>query len=865
MPESSRPTSDGAAELALPELALVALVGASGSGKSEFARRHFKPTEVLSSDYFRGLVADDENDQAASPAAFDALYYVAAKRLAAGHLTVVDATNVQYEARRALVQVARDHDVLPVAIVLDIPLRTCLERNRGRPDRNFGEHVLRHQADQLRRSLRLLDREGFRRVHILRTVEEVDAAVIRRRPLLNDRRHEQGPFDVIGDVHGCREELEELLSRLGYLLDRDSSGRAVGARHPRGRRTIFLGDLVDRGPDTPGVLRLAMSMVQEGSALAVAGNHEVRLVRALRGRPIEPTHGLAETLQQLNDEGREFSRLVADFCHSLLAHYVLDGGRLVVAHAGLKESYHGRASSRVRDFCLYGDTTGETDEFGLPVRYPWASEYRGSAVVLYGHVPVVQPEWLNNTLCLDTGCVFGGHLSALRYPEKEVLSVPAHQVWYEPARPLGPPPEPATPSSQPHPAGDLLDVGDVLGHRVIDTTWLKGIAVRAENAAAALEVMSRFALAPNWLRYLPPTMAPAPSTSREGLLEHPEEAFAAYRKEGVGDLICEEKHMGSRAVVLVCRDQTVARDRFGGTGSGRGALYTRTGRPFFGPELTEVVLERLSSAADQAGLWAELATDWLVLDCELMPWSVKAEGLLRQQYAPVGAAAAAGLSSAISELNAAHGRTPEVEPLLKRSLARQENARSFISAYRRFCWDTTGVDGLQLAPFQLLASEGATYQDRSHLWHLGLAQRLADADPGLMVPTRHREVDTGEPGSRAEAVSWWESITAAGTEGMVVKPLANLVVGHRGLVQPGLKIRGPEYLRLVYGPDYSEPENLARLRQRALGRKRSLALREYALGLQALQLTVTRAPLWQQHQCVFAILALESEAVDPRL
>jgi protein phosphatase len=733
MSDLSSPPPIEVVELALPELALVALVGISGAGKSDFARRHFKPTAVLSSDYFRGLVADDENDQAASPAAFDALYYVASKRLAGGHLTVIDATNVQPEARRGLVKVARDHDVLPVAIVLDLPLRTCLERNRGRPERNFGEHVLRHQADQLRRSLRLLDREGFRRVHVLRSVEEIEAAVISYRPLLNDLRSETGPFDVIGDVHGCREELEELLTRLGYELARDSAGRPVGAVHPEGRRVIFLGDLVDRGPDTPGVMRLAMGMIQQENALAVAGNHEVRLVRALRGRKIGATHGLAETLRQLQDEGPEFSRQVADFCHGLLAHYVLDGGRLVVAHAGLKEAYQGRASSRVRDFSLYGDTTGETDEFGLPVRFPWASEYRGSAMVLYGHVPVAQPVWLNNTLCLDTGCVFGGQLSALRYPEKEVISVAAQKVWYQPVRPLM---APAPGGAAPVAAGSLLEIGDVLGHRVIDTGWVKGIAVRAENAAAALEVMSRFALAPNWLLYLPPTMAPAPSASQADLLEHPQEAFSAYHREGVDQLICEEKHMGSRAVAVVCRDPEVARWRFGGIGSERGALYTRTGRPCFDPELTGALLDRIGSAVGRAGLWAELSTDWLVLDCELMPWSVKAEGLLRQQYAPVGAAARAGLTAAISELEAARALGLDVGRLLARTVVRQRAASSFTATYRRYCWNTAGMSGLQLAPFQLLASEGAVHYNRDQLCHLEIAKRLAEADPELIVPNQ---------------------------------------------------------------------------------------------------------------------------------
>lgn len=371
-------------ELDIPALSLVVLVGASGSGKSTFAREHFGQYETLSSDVFRGLVANDESDQSATSAAFDALQFVAAKRLDAGLLTVIDATSVQPDARRRLVDLAKAHDVLPVAIVFDLAESVSIARNAQRTDRSIPAGVVKRQSDQLRRSLRHLTKEGFRKVHILRSSDDVASATITRTRLLNDRSDEHGPFDAIGDVHGCRSELETLLTRLGYEIERDELSRPVDARHPEGRRVIFLGDLIDRGPDVVGVLRLAMGMVASGNALAVPGNHEAKLVRALRGAKVTVSHGLEETLAQLAGESEQFREQVAAFCYDLVSHLVLDGGRLVVAHAGLKEQYHGRASGRVRSFALYGDTTGETDEFGLPVRYPWAQDYRGKATVLYG-------------------------------------------------------------------------------------------------------------------------------------------------------------------------------------------------------------------------------------------------------------------------------------------------------------------------------------------------------------------------------------------------------------------------------------------------------------------------------------------------
>ena len=490
----------------VPELSLVVLIGASGSGKSTFARAHFAPTEVISSDFCRGLVADDENDQSASRDAFDVLNFIAAKRLAAGRLTVIDATNVQPESRKELIRLAREHDVLPVAIVLDLPERVCVLRNAGRADRQFGSHVIRRQRDQLRRSLRGLDREGFRRVHVLRSEAEASAALLTRTRLFNDLRDQTGPFDVIGDVHGCRAELEALLTDLGYELIGDEHGRPAGARHPAGRRAVFVGDLVDRGPDTPGVLRLVIGMVRDGDALCVPGNHESKLLRALRGRKVQVTHGLAESLAQLEAETDGFRAEVESFLDGLISHYVLDGGKLVVSHAGLIERYHGRASGRVRSFCLYGETTGETDEFGLPVRYPWAADYRGQAMVLYGHTPVPSPEWVNGTLCLDTGCVFGGRLTALRYPEREIVSVPAARVYYEPARPFPVSTQAsADGDAEDGPAGatsadgrsagtgrlagrdpDTLDIADVTGRRTIETARHGRVTVREQNAAAAL-------------------------------------------------------------------------------------------------------------------------------------------------------------------------------------------------------------------------------------------------------------------------------------------------------------------------------------------------------------------------------------------
>lgn len=318
--------------------------------------------------------------------------------------------------------------------------------------------------------------------------------------------------------------------------------------------------------------------------------------------------------------------------------------------------------------------------------------------------------------------------------------------------------------------------------------------------------------------------------------------------------------MGSRAVVYLRADG--------------GSLYTRTGRAFLPPPLTARLLDRLREAVERAGVFDELSSDWLLLDAELLPWSVKAQGLLREQYAAVGAAGRLALPAALKALDAARARGLDVTELATRTSELRDDVTAYDAAWRRYAWPTDGLDGVQLAPFQVLAARGATFEERDHLWHLDIADRLAQADPELIRRTQRLVIDTGDTrdtgntgdtGDVERGIAWWQELTAAGGEGMVVKPLANCVRGAKGLVQPGLKVRGPEYLRIIYGPGYLRPASLARLRMRNLGRKRSAALREYALGLESLRRLVDGEPLWRVHEPVFAVLALESEPVDPRL
>ncbi len=860
----------------IPELSLILLVGASSAGKSSFAKKHFLGSEVISSDYCRFLVSDEENNMDATKDAFELLHYIVAKRLKRGKLVVVDATNAQADSRKSLLKIAKEYHAISVVITLHMPESLLIKRHEQRTDRPFDKQVIIQQRRQVRQSLKRLKREGFRYIYTLRTPEEVEAVQINREKLWNDKKEIAGPFDIIGDIHGCFDELQKLLKMLGYHIYevQHEEQTYYDVIPPEGRKAIFLGDLVDRGPKSPQVLRLVMDMIKNNDAYCVPGNHDVKLLRKLSGKNVQIKHGLKETLEQLENCSEEFIEEVKVFLKKLVSHYVLDGGKLVVAHAGLREEMQGRASGTVRSFCLYGETTGEIDSFGLPVRYNWAKEYKGKAMVVYGHTPIPETEWLNNTINIDTGCVFGGALTALQYPEKRVVSVKAAETYCESARPFlldtNDPetvqkPEIIQLSAQQE-VDDLLDIKDVAGKKYIWTHHNRNVIIREEQAITALEAMSRFAINPKWLIYLPPTMSPSATSELPDYLEHPLEAFTYYRKRGLEQVICEEKHMGSRAVIVICKDIKAAQKRFGIQQDRFGICYTRTGRHFFkDTQLESTFLTKLRTALSKVGFWEEFDTDWFCFDCELLPWTAKAKALIEQQYAAVGAAAQHALTDVLPIIDQAKARGLEMDELSQFYQAKASAVEKYRNAYRAYCREVKDINDLKLAPFHILATEGQVHSDKDHLWHMTKIAELAKADPNLLLATPYKIIELRNERSVQEGVDWWLELTAKGGEGMVIKSFDFMSVQGESFWQPAMKCRGKEYLRIIYGVDYDNENNLKRLKKRGLNKKQGLALNEFLLGEEALQRFVKKQPLRLVHECVFGILALESEGVDPRL
>lgn len=844
-------------EITLNELGLVLLVGPTGSGKTSLASRLFAPHESVSLDGCRALVSGDPEDQSATRDASEVAERIIEARLRRRLLTVVDATNVRHEDRQRWIAIAERTHSLVTAIVLDPGMSFCHKHAREREGTRYNPRAIEQHHNLLARDKRKLGKAfGIRNAVWLSSSEEIDSATVVRRKSFNDLRGVSGPFDIIGDIHGMTDELEALLAKLGWSFSWNGEGeqRAVTLSHPEGRKLVFVGDAVDRGPRSLDALRFMRSAIGSGVGYAVASNHDARISRWLRGQAVSEGGGIETTQAEFGGLSEAFRVSMGEFIDALPAHYVFDGGDLVVAHAGIEETMILGASKAMREFAVYGPKTPPNAD-GKSERVDWAKGYRGKASVVYGHVACDEAVWFNNTICIDTAAVYGGELTALRWPEKELVSVSASRAYAEIDKPLF--------TRKDNRDFLALSHADVTGKKHIETSLARRVTVEAGQMAAAMETLSRFTIDPRLLVYLPPTMSPVESSTRAGFLEHPDQAFEYYRKAGLDTVVVETKHMGSRAHILVCRDAAAARARFHTEDDHLGHIWTRNGNPFFKDTERRKMLERISSAA--VPLFDELDTDWLLLDAEIMPWNTKAATLIRDQYAPTGKAAMIGSTLARDAFQrfAARGIDPVCEQR-HRFDVRQRNADHFDKVWRGYSWETPTLDEVRIAPFHVLASEGRVHSHELHSTHMNWIGELLGRDP-VFTPTDFAELSLSSPEALATVIDKWMDDTSRGAEGIVVKPPSFTVMGGRDMIQPALKVRGVDYLRIIYGVDYDLPENLERLRERATKSKRARAIKEHALGVEALDRLVRKEPLRRVHECVAAILGLESDPSDPRL
>ncbi|MEH6904838.1 polynucleotide kinase-phosphatase [Neobacillus drentensis] len=859
----------------LPHAGIVLLVGPSNSGKTTLLNQLIQEqqilsSEVVSSDQFRALVSDvdfidwkrrpkNEADtlfyeyQQISKEAFEAMDYIIAKRCRLNKLTFIDATHLRDYEREKYLQMAKRYHVPAIAIVLNLAETELLRRDLAR-DFPRGKNRIKQQYQHFKKTLRSIKKEGFRRCYIFGE-EELQVLNVSRldNPLLIDV---DNGIDIIGDIHGCFEEFCELLEKLGYR--ENDKGYFI---HPEGRKILSLGDVMSRGPRSIETLQFFQKHVTAGLAYMIDSNHGWKIARWLEGKNVKLAHG-DENVKAEFDEyeskfGKEETERLKEQMRDLLleakSHYVIqkNGVNVAVAvHAGIKDHYIGKQSPRISDFCRYGDTDG-IDDRGKPIRKDWSIAHQSSELILWGHDPRTQPILVNNTLNIDQGVVFGGNLTAYCFPERKLVSVKAKADYANvPDNPLK---ELESKRLAPPNIAKFLD-----GYSVL-TEQYGEIALYADSTKSALDDLSHYTLPLEEIVYLPPTMSPTPKpSSLPGYLEHPSDAFNYYQANGVDTMIVEKKHMGSRSILFLFKNKQVAKEYIGR--ETLGSIYTRTGRAFFKKELEEQILQVLNE--DLSSYFEKYNTNFVLMDAEILPWNLKAKELIMNQYAHVGEMALFDRSKLREQLMKAAANGKDVGSWLDETDEKIHNALVFNEVYQKYCWETEGLAGIQIAPFHTIAHSNETFFSQPHTWHMEKNKEFSNMS-NLFVETEYRVVNDEE--SMKAAIEWWEEMTEDGHEGFVVKP-ESYVARHKGkLLQPAIKVRGRKYLHIIYGIDYLQPENLARLKQRNAGKKQRNALKEFALGVEAVNRFVRRESLERYHECVLGVLALESDPIDPRL
>ena len=862
-------------KITIPYSGLVLLVGVSNSGKTTLLNKWVEeqkilPSEVISSDMYREIVGDkefigwserpkDEADslmdeyQSISSEAFNMMNHVVEARSRLNKLTFIDATHLYPDDRKKYIALARKHHVPAMAIVLDVPQDTLLERDEQR-DNPRGKRRVKKQFQTFKREKRFIKKDGFSSVYFTDGLEEI---VLERRtnPLMIDVGH---GIDMIGDIHGCYDEMIALLIKLGYEKNDDDL-----FVHPEGRVFLSLGDVMSRGPKSMQTMLFFQRHIEKDLAYMIDSNHGWKIARWLEGRNVTMHHGdekvEAEFEAYEEMHGVEQTTTVKQLLKELLlqapSHYVLvkNGVRTAVCtHAGIRDEFIGKQSPQVQDFCRYGDTDGFTEQ-GKPVRKDWTIHHKGSMPIIWGHEPNPQPLVINNTINIDQGVVFGGQLTAFRYPEKEFVSVSAmHDYSGAIDNPLK---EWATKRLDPP------NIGKFINGYSVQTKQLGDVKIHQDIVKSAIDTVSHYTVPIEQLLYIPPTMSPTPVTSSEpGYLEHPKEAIEYYRSHGIHTMIAEKKHMGSRAVLLLFKNRESAKQAVGS--EMLGVIYTRTGRRFFDQSTeTEIVL-KLNEELVNKGYFEKYETDYVLLDAEIMPWNLKAKELISSQYAHVAENAILDLSKLKEKLEAVAGDNADLNKWLDEVGNKFENAKTFKEIFQKYCWDAEGTKAIQIAPFHVLAHCGETFFDKPHQWHMTMNKEFAEGS-SLFVPTEFKMIS--DDCSEREVIEWWEEMTAEGHEGIVIKP-EHFTPTHNGkLLQPAIKVRGRKYLHIIYGMDYLLPDQLERLKKRNTGKKQKLALREFALGVEGIQRFIDGESIERVHECVLATLSLESDPVDPRL
>ncbi|MFY3791119.1 polynucleotide kinase-phosphatase [Ureibacillus sp. MALMAid1270] len=862
-------------DVLIPNAGIVLLIGPSNSGKSTLLKQLVKkgqilPSEIVSSDQFRVLVSDVEfidlsnksgdeadtlfdNYQKISAEAFSMMDSLIETRCRLNKLTIVDATHLYSEDRKKYISMAKNNHVPIISLVMDVDQSVLLERDKERENPR-GSKRIKQQYQVFKREKRFIKKEGYLATYFISHTNEIE--VIRREnPLHLDLGN---GIDIIGDIHGCYDEMIQLLEKLGY--EQNAEQYYI---HPEGRKFLSLGDIMSRGPQSMKTMEFFLRHVNNGLAYMIDSNHGWKIARWLDGKNVTLSHGdelvEAEFRQYEVTHGTEKADTLKYAIKDLLlkspSHYVITKNgipTLVCTHAGMKDEFIGKQSFDISDFCRYGDNEG-LDDTGRPIRKDWTIHHKTNTLIVWGHDPKPKPLVINNTINIDQGVVFGGELTAFRYPEKEFVAIQATTDYSEgKSNPL---------LELKKKRLDPPNIAQFIDGFTVTTDVFGEVRIPKEHAIPAIDTVSHFTVPLEELVYIPPTMSPTPSpSSLENYLEHPKEAIDYYKSMGIHRMVAEKKHMGSRGILLLFKDQETGFKYVGR--NTLGVIYTRTGRRFFDDNTELEILSRINKGLTTSNYFDKYGTEFVLLDAEIMPWNLKAKELISSQYAHVSENAILDRSVLKSKIERALGNHKELENWLEEYDEKLTNAQIFKEVFQKYCWEINNIDQIQIAPFHLLAHSSETFFDKPHTWHMEKNKEFSTLDT-IFVETEYKVIH--DESSEEEVRAWWEEITADGHEGIVIKPEIFVSRSKGKLVQPAIKVRGKKYLHIIYGMDYLQPENLRRLKERKVGKKQKLALKEFSLGVEGIQRFVNGESISRIHECVLGTLAMESDPVDPRL
>lgn len=867
---------------------IIVLCGPSSAGKTTFTNKFFPHVKALRSEEFR-ILLQDTNEKKTVPSqvehdtdyerldrvnytdygevsegAFSLMKEALKLRAKKNKLTVIDATNLLPSDIFSYITIAKEQHV-PISLAFfKLPLETILEQNQKR-EQPESEIRIRKQYSSLKRIIRKFDSErklkkyNVHKAHYINSLEELEVEVLEN-PFVIPL--EQG-LDVLGDGHGLLESRLQLFEKLGYVRSEDGL-----YRHPNNRKFVYLNDEASRGSlpvesekygKYPSIAMMVSMKrhVEEGLAYAVDSNHNFKIWQWLKGKQVQMQNGnetVVEEFEAFEQEyGEEKTSALKEelglFLQSLPSHLIVeDRGvqRAVIVHGGIKDEYIGKDTLPIRDYCRFGDRK----------KREWKKEHRNKMLIVWGHEVHLASFEDNNTLNIDSGGYCGHFLTALRYPEMELVQEKVMKSFV---------PDEENPILQqqkkrfnPPSYTKFLEDFEV-------TTAHGKVFASKKYTKEALEFASTRMDRMEHAFYIPPTMSPTPTTSElADFLEHPKEAFEYYREKGVSHVVCQKKHMGSRAYITLYKTEEVAKEYTNIKTLGK--ILSRNSAPFFKKDVEEKVVKQLHE--DLQPYFEKNQTDFILLDCEIMPWNLKSAGLIRAQYGLTSNVAIHTRELHIQRLQEfQENRNVLVTEELQDAEKKLDNAKRFHKAFTYYCWDSDvhKLEGIQIAPFHVLAfSKGANF-NKTNEWHMKQAQELSTLS-SLIVPTEYKLIDLDKEEEVEEATNWWLEMTKQGHEGMVMKPLDFLSYDeNEELIQPAIKIRGREYLRIIYGMDYLEEENLGFHKTRSASKKMKNAIQEFTLSLESMTRFLQKDTVERVHEVIIAALSHANEPMDPRL